>query len=295
MNDSFCVLFFRSSDRSKGTQDPIVTVIATGIVVGIFALVGFGAFALVVVLKLNKKLTYRLVLYQIVSSVILLIFWMLDLAAKLKLFSTPAAKGIEIGAIFFASVQELLSTWIIVHLIALALCQKNLNRLEWLYMATSVAIPSIMAAVSLALVFTDRTKCSDRCPFDTMQIIEEAIACLLTVFNVTSASAIVLSLCCRACRRRNGRRPVSHHQHKKALCVMLPLLIYPLLSVCNPAFSALTNCVERHGYNPLVIIPAITIIWSTVFEFSVLLHLSVVMYIRRKRALNASSPPLIVA
>ena len=131
-----------------------------------------------------------------------------------------------------------LCTWIVVHLFALAVCHKNLSRLEPLYVVSSVLLSSVMAVVSLALVFVANSEthtCSSDCSafkvFVIKRRIEGIIACLLILLNCASMIATGLILCHRAYGKRNGHnghRSLSDQQHKKALCEMLPLLITAL-------------------------------------------------------------------
>ena len=63
------------------------------------------------------------------------------------------------------------------------------------------------------------------------------VAHLIIAFNCASMIIIGLVLCHRALGKRNrlnGHQSLFHQQHKNALCEMIPLLMYSVLSVLTP-------------------------------------------------------------
>ena len=114
--------------------------------------------------------------------------------------------------------------WISIHLFALAVFHKNLQRLERLYVVSSLLIP---LAVTIVLLSVNLTHCHGNSTYQMEEIIFVIIyGVLVYVSSLMGAMGIIL--CHRACRRRNAVLSEYDKQHKKALCEMLPLLLYPI-------------------------------------------------------------------
>ena len=106
---------------------------------------------LVCVLELHKTLVYRLAMYQVLSA---MGFSILRIAAAVSLFICNIDYLlVVITALLLGSmVMKLMFTvWIVVHLFALAVFRKKLQRLEPLYVASSLLIPLMVTAVILPI------------------------------------------------------------------------------------------------------------------------------------------------
>ena len=266
-------------------------IISTGTAVGVSVFVCIMAVVLIVALRLHTKLVYRLALYQILSYILLLVVWEVYLTSKLG--STVPRLGrytLDTVFTFSAYVYQILCTWIVVHQFALAVCHKNLNRLEPLYVVSSLLVSSFMAVVSFAVVFVanSETHSSDCSAYDVLIIkrwIEGIFACLLIGLNFALVIVIGLVLCHRAYRKRNGHRSLSDQQHKKALCEMLPLLMYPILSILTPVLFAVINHFDTViDFRSRFVVPILTFTWSMMFALSIISHLGVVICVRRRNA-----------
>ena len=283
--------------QNNGSNDNYMsTIISTGTAVGVSVFVCIMAVVLIVALRLHTKLVYRLALYQSLSSILLLVVWEVYLAS---VFSSAVPRlgvyAIEILVTFSAYVYQSLCTWIVVHLFALAVCHKNLSRLEPLYIMSSVLLSSVMAAVSLALVFVANSEthtCSSDCSafkvFVIKRRIEGIIACLVILLNCASMIATGLILCHRAYGKRNGHnghRSLSDIQHKKALCEMLPLLMCPVLSILTPVLFTIMNHFDHEfDYRSRFVVPIVIFTWSMMFSLSIISHMGVVICILRRKA-----------
>ena len=264
------------------------TIISTGTAVGVSVFVNMMAVVLIVALRLHTKLVYRLALYQILSYILLLVVWEVYLISK---FDSRLGKY-SVGTVvtFSAYVYQILCTWIVVHQFALAVCHKNLNRLEPLYVVSSLLVSSVMAVVSFALVFVanSETHSSDCSAYDVFIIkrwIEGIFACLLIGLNCALVIVIGLVLCFRVYCKRNGHRSLSDQQHKKALCEMLPLLMYPVFSVVTPVLYAIMNHYDHaFDYRSRFVVSILTFTWSMMLALSIISHLGVVFCIRRRNA-----------
>ena len=277
---------------TNGSDDNYMSmIISTGTAVGVSVFVYIMAVVLIVALRLHTKLVYRLAVYQISSSILFLIVWEVYLTSKIDSAVTRLGRySVDTVVTFSAYVYQILCTWIVVHQFALAVCYKNLNRLEPLYVVSSLLVSSVMAVVSFALVFvaTSETHSSDCSAYDVFIIkrwIEGIFACVLIGLNCALVIVIGLVLCHRAYRKRNGHRSLSDQQHKKALCEMLPLLMYPVFSVMTPVMYAVMNHFDHAlDYRSRFVVPMLTFTWSMMFALSIISHLGVVICIRRRNA-----------
>ena len=98
-------------------------------------------------------------------------------------------------------------------------------------------------------------------------------------------------LCYRACRRRNLVLSEYDKQHKKVLCEMLPLLLYPImfLLLTAPIFALSVRDIKFPSdslFNSGYIISACAPIWSLSTSMFLIFHLCVVRYIRKRRLLK---------
>ena len=121
-------------------------------------------------------------------------------------------------------IKLMFTVWISIHLFALAVFHKNLQRFERLYVVSSLLIP---LAVTIVLLSVNLTHCHGNSTYQMEEIIFIIIYGVLVL--VTSQMVYIGAILChRACRRRNAILSEYDKQHKKALCEMLPLLMYPI-------------------------------------------------------------------
>ena len=121
-------------------------------------------------------------------------------------------------------IKLMFTIWISIHLFALAVFHKNLQRLERLYVVSSLLI---QLAVTIVLLGINLTGCHGNSTYlweEIMFIIIFAVLVLVSLLMVVMGTIH----CHRAYRRRNAVLSEYDKQHKKALCEMLPLLLYPI-------------------------------------------------------------------
>lgn len=257
------------------------TVRLTGVAAGLAIVVYIIAMIIILSLKLHKKLVYRLAMYQILSMIVVLLVWEVYWAVKFKMSTLDRLYALETAVIMFISVQELIATWFVVHLFALALCHTSLNRLEPLYVSSSVLVPLILASVSFALELAGSKLCVGARVFRRIDSIEGIVGCVLVGLNCAGVVVIGLTLCHRVYKGANSS---VDHQQKKVLCEILPLLMYPALMTLAP-----TLYIVQHQFDYVVdfksrfVIPCVTFGWGMFFAVSVILHLSVVVCIKRRK------------
>ena len=259
------------------------------------------ALTLVCVLKLHKTLVYRLAMYQVVSAIEFSILWIaaaLYTIAILRFSVTILLSSdhkytnqrVVFEALLLGSMvmKVMFVVWIMIHLFALAVYHKNLQRLEPLYVASSLFTPLMVAVVLLAVgVLTEH---------NVYLCIIEDIVYTITFAVLVSMSCLIVTmgtvLFYRAYRRRNLVLSEYDKQHKKVLCEMLPLLLYPILFLLLTmpifAFSVidLTGNYflgQKTGFAFIMCAP----IWSFSTSLLFIFHLCAVRHIRKKRQKNS--------
>ena len=181
--------------------------------------------------RLHKTLVYRLAVYQILSAMVFSIIWII--VSITILYSLSVLELVLYAVLMGSSFIKLMFTvWISIHLFALAVFHKNLQRLERLYVVSSLLIP---LAVTIGLLGTD---CRGYSTHQSEQII---FIIIFAVLVIVSLLMVVMGtiLCHRACRRRNILLSEYDKQHKKVLREMLPFLLYPIffLLLATPLFG----------------------------------------------------------
>ena len=206
------------------------------------------AVVLIVVMKLYMQFMYRLALYQEFSSIFISLTQCVGLL-QLKFpgdgqqtYNPTAACTASALLLQYALWIKLMFTvWLIFHLFVLAVFLKNLQRLELLYVFSSLLIPIIPTCIPL---FTqaygqDGARCwikerSTNCtPFDE-GLIERyvlwygpAIVALMIVNLATLVMLYVMKR--RAYAEVDPELTPLVKKNKQALKQMLPLVFYPLL------------------------------------------------------------------
>ena len=259
------------------------------------------AIAVVCKQKLHKTLVYRLAMYQVLSAMEFSIIWII--AAPLYIlftFVTPRSKkvfmtsAVVLDSLLMGSsfIKLMFTLWISIHLFALAVFHKNLERLERLYVVSSLLIPLaaiiVLLTVNLTHCYGDRTYLWE----ETIFIIIFAVLVIVSLLMVVMGTI----LCHRACRRRNALLSEYDKQHKKALREMLPLLLYPIffLLFTMPIFGIAVyeidvtldynnaTMTEYDFYTPLFF-EAFAPFWSFTTSLLLISHLCVVRCINKKK------------
>ena len=144
-------------------------------------------------------------------------------------------------------IKLMFTVWISIHLFALAVFHKNLQRLERLYLVSSLLIP---LAVTIVLLGINLTGCHG---YRTCTYLREEIIFIIifTVLVIVSLLMIVMGtiLCHRACRRRNAILSEYDKQHKKALRALL-LYQYSFFCLQYQYFSLLYAVLEHQHLAP---------------------------------------------
>ena len=229
--------------------------------------------------RLHKTLVYRLAMYQVLSAMEFSIIWII---ASISTFSSLSAVELAVlNAVLMGSsfIKLMFTVWISMHIFALAVFHKNLQRLERLYVGSSLLIP---LAVTIGLL---GTACYGYSIYKNDQIIFIIIFAVLVIISLLMVVMGTI-LCHRACRRRNALLSEYDKQHKKALREMLPLLLYPIffLLLATPLFASAV--VEKDTLLASLLFGLLAPFWSFTTSLLLISHLCVVRCIRKKKVLQ---------
>ena len=99
--------------------------------------------------RLHKTLVYRLAMYQVLSAMEFSIIWIIVFI--ILFYSLSAVELAVLYAVLMGSsfIKLMFTVWISIHLFALAVFHKNLQRLERLYVVSSLLIPLAVTIVQL--------------------------------------------------------------------------------------------------------------------------------------------------
>ena len=250
---------------------------------------------LVCVLKLHKTLVYRLALYQVLSamefSVVCIAASVYDLVIDLN--GSYAAGTVlpmfEALLLSSAFIKLMFTVWIVIHLFALAVFHKNLQRLEPLYVVSSLLVPLVVTAALLGMNLTPSLQEACVLIADIVYTIIFSVLVLISVLIIVMGTI----LCHRACRRRSLALSEYDKQHKKALYEMLPLLLYPILFllITTPIFAyavlnmrTVNNLYFSDSYSMFAICAPL---WSFTTSLLLIFHLCVVRHVRKQRIRNS--------
>ena len=238
-NDTDCRLRGLLGDRRFLILDSLPTSF-------ISVLICLATAALVCKQRLYKTLVYRLAMYQVLSAMEFSIIWIIA-AISIPFYNYEVTIVLETVLMGSSLVKLMFTVWISLHLFALAVFHKNLQRLERLYVVSSLLIPLAVTTVLLGINLTLHVHVlhcySTNLKEQIIYVIIFAALVLLSLLMVVMG----LILCHRACRRRNTLLSEYDKQHKKALCEMLPLLLYPIffllftMPICRFAVSDLVT------------------------------------------------------
>ena len=299
MNDYSCFLYTGS----------LLPVIASLPISAVSLLTCLATVIFVCVLKLHKTLVYRLALYQVLSAMEFSVVWIavgafalhpahyyhiVNVTSWYTYNNTnyaynhseyvdqlaPAFEALLLGSAF---IKLMFTVWIVIHLFALAVFHKNLQRLEPLYVVSSLLLPLVVTATLLGMNLTHLQK---TCGFreGVVYTIIFSILVLISLLIVVMGTI----LCHRACRRRNLALSEYDKQHKKVLYEMLPLLLYPIffLLITTPIFVNgvldFTAIMDETNSSIYELFAICAPLWSFTTSLLLIFHLCVVRHVRKQ-------------
>ena len=265
---------------------------------------------LVFVLKLHRKVVYRLALYQVLASLALAMVGALQAIfvnySKNPYIYDPICTVMGYLNLFTEWMKLLFTMWVTLHLFCFVVLQKNLKKLEVLYIVSSILGPALIAVVPLITkTYGLDTVCYVNLQPSIGYIEKVALWDGPAIFILLGASAammaMVIILTRRACRRLMYEPIIQGGQYRKALQQLLPLAAFPFLFFIFElpvlAFHIQTYMhLDRSYSTTMEIIDLVFFsLWSMTSGGTLLLHISVVGYLKTRRRLHRRSllmPPM---
>ena len=215
------------------------------------------ALATVTIKRLYNKVIYRLAMYKVAvalfeSFFMALNFTLIDYDEE-EVYYQVSCKVIAFFGQFLILMNLFCISWLTFHLFAFVVFFKDLKRLEWLYISSSVLIPLLVACIPFitdsygvveAWCYITSLKREDNCttrPY-VVGITEQFTlyygpAAFLFIIIMVAIAVMTLTMACRIWTHINfmGRKPQrvqllkDSNQHAKALKHIFPLVAYPII------------------------------------------------------------------
>ena len=262
------------------------------------------ALLMVVIFKLYKLLLYRLATYHVLSCFfnsfsMALVLMLLDYY-PVGLYYKATCKITAFLLLYSRIMKLMFTSWLTFHLFSYVVFFKNLKRLEWLYISSSVSFPLLIACIPfindsygyVGAWCTIRSK--NECTNEkyTAGIIEQftlyygPALCLLIV-NIAAIGIMFAVMVYRA-YKSNRYQPLlmDRDQKLKALKQLLPLLAYPIIYfvlILFPWTSRMYESINTYHSKIMIAHGVIHASMSTFAAMALMVHICVVRYGRPSR------------
>ena len=295
-------------NSSDANVSSVVDVLVLTVTNSVSVLVCLLAAILVLILKLYKKVVYRLALYQVLASLALATIVLLQVIL-LDYNYSYGRECIAMGwLLIYADWMKLLFTmWVTFHLFCFAVLHKNLKKLEVLYVVTSLLVPAVIACVPLITRTYGRNPdgayCSIYVKDSEVASIErfalwDGPAMVILLAASTAMVVMVIKLTGRVCLRSKYEPITDGDKFWKALKQLLPLATFPILFFIFeiPVFIfhvyATTSSTPNMALN--ITRSVFFSLWSMTSGGTLLIHIFVVRCWKKKKVfLNRNFIPLI--
>eukprot|EP00731_Ephydatia_muelleri_P010176 Em0005g762a len=247
---------------------------------------------LVFVLKLYRRVVYRLALYQVLASLAFAIVEVLQAVLIDKFYSPASCAAIGWLTLYAQWMKLLFTAWVTLHIFCFGVFRKTL-KLEVLYVATSLIVPAVIASVplvtstygpmrvtrtsSLCYIFGNETK--DIAAVERLVLWD--VPALITLFAASIAMiSMVLKLTNKVCRSRLKYTSLDEgDQFSKALRHLIPLAAFPILffvfiipQLALNIFLAITTTPSRELF--FVALTFISL-WSLASGVTLIVHITI--------------------
>ena len=266
---------------------------------------------LVFVLKLHRKVVYRLSLYQVLASLAFAAVEVLQIisAQHNEIWEFDRA-CIAIGSlvVYTRWVKLLFTMWVTFHLFCFAVLHKNLKKLEVLYVVTSLLVPAVIAVVPLIITTygldLDGSNCYIYCNFNGTTSTYAAFIERFALWNAPATAillaasiamvAIVMKLSRTVRSRWKYEAITDSDQHWKAIKQLFPLVAFPMfffvfiIPVLVFDIVSADNPVHNEALHLFVMI--IIALWSMTSGVTLMVHISIAMCCTKKKAYHIPLP-----
>ena len=272
------------------------------------------AVSLVVCLRLYKYFTYRLAMYQILSSLCLHALeasYLTLLNYDDDIYQQVACKTTAFLDLNFIWIELLFTICLIFHLFCLAVCLKNFQKLEIVYVLFSILfpllfswIPFIHNSYGVAGAWCWIRDWKDDCATQKYieGIIEQFVLWFVPLFffltiSVVAAFIMLVIFAKRSYAHRNQENEFLLENHdrnrnKKAMKELLPLLAYPVIFYVLslfPLIDRVYSAISSTASFELVLVHAITESLSGFFSsWALIIHILVMRQLNKKQFIQYS-------
>lgn len=195
---------------------------------------------LVFVLRLYKKIVYRLALYQVLAALMIALAQLFQVLIGNSKYDRVCIALAWFG-MYFQWVKLLFTVWVTFHLFCFAILHKNLKKLEVFYVVTSLLVPILIAAVPLithSYGYSSIDSCYipayagnvtlNNAVIERFALWDGPAMVILLALSITMA-VMVTKLGGRVCRRSKYEPIPEGDLFSKALKQLLPLAAFPVL------------------------------------------------------------------
>ena len=209
------------------------------------------AVSMVIVLRLYIHFIYRLAMYQVLASLFFSMCQGLTLMLydynEVRLYYHISCKMTAFLLVYSPWVKILFTIWLTFHLFSYVVFFKNLKRLEWLYISSSVLVPLLIACIPLITksygflgAWCFIRSWNDDCATEkyTEGIVEQFVLFygpaflmvgLCVVAIVTMLSVLLYRHYSHVSYVDQGTPLLDRDQRKEIIKQLLPLLAYPII------------------------------------------------------------------
>lgn len=290
-----------ASDTDISSKAAVVLAITDGLSAALCLV----AASLVFVFRLYTKVFYRLALYQVLSSLAFAIVEVLQIVFITPIDDTQTYDGLckaMAWAVVYTQWMKLLFTvWVTIHLFSFAVFHKSLDKLEALYVVSSLTAPALMACIPLitgSYGHSSLGSCYIYAANDTRHVAAIEwfavwhVPAVVILLAASAAMGVMVVKLANAVRLRPRAMSDAHQdQFWKALKQVLPLAAFPLLFFIFiiPVFVFGALATEKQLTADLELVAAACIsLWSMASGITLIVHIALAR--RRPKQKSVYSP-----
>ena len=308
-NSNFC-----NNSFSRTEKNDLLLVMGT---IGLFsAATCVCASSLTLRLRLHRLFAYRLALYQVLGSFLYsvsmgMVLFQYNYDEKRRFFlATCQITAFVIQ--YCVWIKLLFTNWLTFHLFSYVVFFKNLKRLEWLYISSSVLVPLLIACIpfitksyGLAGAWCYIRNWKDDCATEkyTVGIAEQfalfyAPIMLCLVANTVSVFVMAVVMVRRAYLRVGPESQAllaERDRKKQALKQLLPLLAYPIIYFILLSFPMVDRVFDAISPHPSYSLVMVHVVTGSLMGFfaglALMAHIAITKfrYVKKKAAPSISS------
>ena len=263
-------------------------------------------------LRLHKHFIYRLAMYQVLSSAlvgiddVLVITLSSYVSENYHTFNHVMCEVTAVLLSYFIWMKLLFTTMLVFHFFSLAVCHKDMKRLELPYILVSllfplsfVWVPFINGNYGPAGAWCWIQDLNDDCSHNHLGVAEQyslwyGPCYLLLTLAMIAVITVIVTLCWRGwCRgkQKDYLLMQSNNRHKKALIEIAPLMAYPiiffsfnLIATAHRIFNAIS---DHPSYALELIHSLVNATWGLLSASALFVHILVMQCLKKKAKLES--------